>query len=174
MISDVQFNSKVTCFKQSPAFNGHTLCPSTGFLRQSLLYIIEPDTRPRVKNGSWSVQWHCKAYNRGRNKQKPAPLDPYKEIWISCDNAIGISTFFPTLSGNMHSLLPCSGIVTCLPVTWSPKAYVCPRMTQVMLMKRIPFTQVSVPDGWLVLRIFLALLYTENESRAFPNTPAWR
>jgi hypothetical protein len=40
-----------------------------------------------------------------------------------------------------------------------------------MLMNRMPFTDVRVPAGWLVLRIFGALEYTENAKSNIPNVP---
>ena len=47
----------------------------------------------------------------------------------------------------------------------------CPRITHDMLINRIPFTAVNVPDGCLVLRILAPLEYIENDRRTLPSPP---
>lgn len=58
-----------------------------------------------------------------------------------------------------------------IPMTSPQKKYVCPKITHVMLMKRIPWTQSSWPPAFWVFKIFLALATTENANRTFPEIP---
>jgi hypothetical protein len=44
-------------------------------------------------------------------------------------------------------------------------------MTQVILIKRIPFTLVKVAAGWLVFKILAAFVYTENDRKSLPRIP---
>ena len=56
-----------------------------------------------------------------------------------------------------------------LPPLFNPNAYVWPSTTHVILTKRIPFTAVNVPAGCLVFRIFLAFVFTGNDSNSLPG-----